>query len=117
MHQDTKETKDKIFFQSDRDNNCHRSARSKSRSQADAERNSESKNAENELKCKLCDEVLEDNDDIKEHYINQHMAHLKLVRGCSQQCEVEYCMEIQEDSCSQFCFFYKNLLLFAEKET
>jgi hypothetical protein len=71
--------------------------------------------SEKVLKCQLCNEVLDDNDDIKKHYIIQHMAHLKKIRGCSK-CEVEYCMEIQGDSCSQFCFYYKNLLGFEVKK-
>ena len=72
--------------------------------------------SEKDLKCQLCNEGLDDNDDIKKHYITEHMEHLKKVRGCSK-CEVEYCMEIQEDNCSQFCFYYKNLLRFDVKET
>ena len=29
-----------------------------------------------DLKCQLCNEGLDDNDDIKKHYITEHMDHL-----------------------------------------
>ena len=70
--------------------------------------------SEKDLKCQLCNEVLDDNDDMKKHYIIQHMAHLKKIGGWMWSW---ICMELQEDSCSQFCFYYKNLFGFEVKET
>ena len=76
-----------------------------------AERISDSEVEEDDgmFTCKLCQEKLDGNGASKEHYIKEHkkdIDHTKL----ETKCKYSFCMDIEQDRCSQFCNYYQNML-------
>ena len=67
--------------------NKHKKYKKTSATEDESRSGSEKDESEKDLRCQLCNEVLDENNDIKKHYILQHMAHLMKVRGCFK-CEV-----------------------------
>ena len=66
---------------------------------------------EQNLKCKLCYENFANNEESKTHYVNEHMKEIN-VSKTTNKCEYIYCMDIEEDKCSKYCYYYKHLIEF-----
>ena len=58
--------------------------------------------------CKLCDERLEGNTEMKDHFIKEHVQDLNVLDAVND-CGYVFCMDISKEKCSKFCYFYKNL--------
>ena len=58
--------------------------------------------------CKLCDEGVEGNREMEEHFIKEHIQDLNVL-DAAKDCGYVFCMEINKENCSKFCYFYKNL--------
>ena len=58
--------------------------------------------------CKLCDEGVEGNTEMKEHFIKEHVQDLNVLDAVND-CGYVFGMEISKEKCSKFCYFYKNL--------
>ena len=56
--------------------------------------------------CKLCDEGVEGNTEMKEHFIKKHVQDLNVLDAVNV-CGYAFCMEISQENCSKFCYFYK----------
>ena len=63
------------------------------------------------LKCTLCYDSMDGNSEEQEHYVKEHHKDIKR-KNTSIKCSYINCMKIEGDKCSQFCFFYKNCLIF-----
>ena len=76
-------------------------------------RDTENKSSEKEtnLKCKLCYEKFADNEESKTHYIKEHMKEINVSKTVNE-CGYIYCMDIEEDKCSKYCYYYKHLIEF-----
>jgi hypothetical protein len=59
--------------------------------------------------CKLCQEKLDGNGASKEHYIKEHKKEINYTK-LGNKCEYSFCMDIEQDRCSQFCNYYQNML-------
>ena len=59
--------------------------------------------------CKLCLERLDGNHESKEHYIKEHKKDINNTKQ-GDMCDFGFCMDIEQDRCSQFCNYYKNMI-------
>ena len=59
--------------------------------------------------CTLCLERLDGNHESKEHYIKDHMKDINNTKQ-GDMCDFGFCMDIEQDRCSQFCNYYKNMI-------
>ena len=69
----------------------------------------EVKEDDGKFTCTLCLDRLDGNQESKEHYIKEHKKYIKNTKP-GNKCEYIFCMDIEEDRCSQFCNYYKNML-------
>ena len=53
----------------------------------------------------------EDNQESKTHYIKEHMKEINVSKTVNE-CGYIYCMDIEEDKCSKYCYYYKHLIEF-----
>ena len=66
---------------------------------------------EQSLKCKLGYEKFADNEEIKTHYVKEHMKEINISKTANE-CDYIYCMDIEEDKCSKYCYWCKHLIAF-----
>lgn len=59
--------------------------------------------------CKLCLERLDGNHESKKHYIKEHKKDINNTKK-GEMCDFGFCMDIEEDRCSQFCKYYKDMI-------
>ena len=59
--------------------------------------------------CRLCLEMLDVNNEKKNHYIKEQKQDFSKTRNGIKY-EFAFCMDIEVDECSQFCNYYKNRL-------
>ena len=71
----------------------------------------ESSEKDHNLKCKLCHEKFANNEETKTHYVKEHMKEIN-VSTTVNECDHIYCMDIEEDKCSKYCYYYKHLIEF-----
>ena len=58
--------------------------------------------------CKLCEEGFNGNSEMREHFLAEHMNDLNVSTTLEDCCFV-FCMDINPNKCSKFCYFYRNL--------
>ena len=73
------------------------------------EKKSEVKEDNAKFTCTLCLDRLDGNQESKEHYIKEHKKDIKYTKP-GNKFEFIFCMDIEEDRCSQFCNYYENML-------
>jgi hypothetical protein len=58
------------------------------------------------LMYKLCEEGLNQNSEMREHFLEEHMTDLN-VSKILEDCGYAFCMDINANKCSKYCYFYK----------